>query len=103
MKLKIKEFTLVPSLHAEERWDITKEVTAVVKNNNTVKGQPRKDGLKVGAKFQRTEDVGYGVTLENAIEKIIALRLAENEETADLKSFIREYKREKNEILNLLK
>lgn len=45
-------------------------------------------------------NVGYGMTLENCIKKIIMFRINTKFDTLDLNNFLIEYKKAKDEILH---
>ena len=47
--------------------------------------------------------IGYDMTLENAINRIILEKMKSNEETVTFREFLDEYKKEKEEIEKLIK
>ena len=58
---------------------------------------------KTGETKIREDILAYDVTIETGINEIIFYRLKKKQETTDLKGFIQEFKREKEELINTLK
>jgi hypothetical protein len=102
MKIQFKGYTLIPATGCEDRFDIYTTTTVTVKSDK-IMGKKRKDGLKPGDSYEKTEPIDFGMRLENAIQKIILYSLAENQDTTDLKGFMAEYKKYLAEIESLLK
>jgi hypothetical protein len=102
MKIQFKNYLLVPAIGCEDRFDIYTTTKVTVKSDK-IMGKKRKDGLKAGDSYDKTEPIDFGMRLENAIQKIILYSLAENQDTTDLKGFMAEYKKQLAEIESLLK
>lgn len=101
MKIKFGDFTLQPGLNAKDRWDLLRTKDKVMTSHPSMKSKYPK--AKVGQIVGTTEEeIGYDLRLENAISKAIAYRLADNEDTTDLKGFIMAYKGMKEELESLL-
>lgn len=49
------------------------------------------------------EECGYDMSLERCIDKIVKFELLENQETVDLKTFLTEYDKVKQELLTVIK
>ena len=93
-----KDFKMTPG-NAKERFDLVQ-----IKKITVKKGQkliPK--GKKVGDVYTKEIECGYDMRLETAIESIIRLCLAEEDRTIELREYLAEYKKAKDEILNLLK
>jgi hypothetical protein len=102
MKVKFNNYLLVPAVGCEDRFDIYSTTTITVKSDK-IMGKKRKDGLKPGDSYEKTEPIDFGMRLENAIQKIILYALAAKEDTTDLKGFLVAYKKEMDKVNNLLK
>ena len=87
MNIKINQFTLIPCPANLSRFDLTKTVTRKKKNTEEI--------------YEAEQEEGYGMQLETIIQKIIMSNLTDKKETCDLKTFIAEYKKEKDIILQL--
>ena len=95
MIVKFKEYSLIPSVNAVERFDLyrTIKVTATKKLVS---------GVKAGQIYEKEEELGYGYSLESGIGKIIAYELIKKNDVVDLKKYLSEYRAVKSEILSLL-
>lgn len=49
------------------------------------------------------EECGYDMSLERCIDKIVKFELLENQETVDLRTFLTEYDKAKQELLTAIK
>ena len=94
MIIKVKNYKLIQ--REEKGFDLIKEVDAQKLGTGTMQSPN-------GEKYLRDEEIGYNMSLENCIQTIIHLELCKSNETVDLKTYIDEYKRVKNEITNILK
>ncbi len=103
MIIKFKEYTLRPGPFAKDRFDVLKTIPVTVKSDSLPSGKKRSDGRKIGDIYEKEDPIAYDLLLENAIEKIIRLSLAEKEIVTDLGGYLKEYKKAKLEIENLLK
>lgn len=58
-----------------------------------------------GKEKERTEfrNCGYGLSLENALKKVIMYRISNKHEVLDLKTFLKEFKLEANSVKSLCK
>ena len=88
MKIKYKNYTMIPCTNAEERFDLFETVIATSKKDKS--------------EYEREQDIAYGITVEGGISRIIACEMAKKDETVDLKRFLAEYLKQKQEILNIL-
>lgn len=63
------------------------------------------DGKRVDTGTTRDfdEEWGYDMKLETCIEKIVKLELLDKQETVDLKTFLTEYDKAKQELLTAIK
>jgi hypothetical protein len=102
MKILYKNYILQPGLNAKDRWDLIKTITVTVRSD-TLMGKKRTDGRKEGDSYEKKEELGYDMMLENAISKCISYLLAENESVTNLRGYLDEYKRHKSELIKLLK
>ena len=98
MTIKYKNFILQPG-NAKDRFDII-QIKSITANGRTVAG--RDTGRKAGEVYEKKEEIAYDMRLENAIEKIIRLRLSENKSIVDLKTYVEEYKKQFNELKKML-
>ena len=57
---------------------------------------------KTGEKVDSEINEGYGMSIENIVQRILMSNLSENKSTVGLSEFIVEYKKERDIILNLL-
>lgn len=60
--------------------------------------------INKGKEKERIEfkNIGYGLTLDNAIKKIIMHRISNKHDVTDLKTFQKEFKEEREKIQSLL-
>ena len=58
---------------------------------------------QTGEKYSSVKDLAYSMTFENIIKRILLLELYKNRKTVDLKKFLTEYKKEKEELLQTIK
>ena len=65
----------------------------------------KKKGTRVHKKTGKIVDdiLAHDVTIETGVNEIIYHRLKKKQETTDLKGFIKEFKKEKEELINTLK
>ena len=56
---------------------------------------------KTGEKVDSETNEGYGMSLENIVQRIMMSNLSENKSTVGLNEFIIEYKKEYGKIMNL--
>lgn len=89
MIVKVKGFRMIPSVNAPVKWDLQK---AVVRTKKESKEQ-----------YDDWEDCGYGMSMEHCAECIIAEELLDREEEVSLREYIEAYKKERQEILDILK
>lgn len=82
------------------RIDVSRKKRKTAKADDVAVKAGRK---KIGEVYTTTEYIGFGMTLDKAMEKIIMLKLHEKKDTTDLRGFIREFKRIKAELENTLK
>src|SRR5512133_2187252 len=99
MDIIYKDFKLSPG-NAKERFDLMRTRKVTVKSDKLPSGKKRTDGKKKGDNYMADGIIGYDMLLCNALHEIIAISLAEKEEVTDLKGYLVEYKRMKDEILN---
>jgi hypothetical protein len=95
MVIKYKEYLLTQDNSAVERFNLTRKVMTVAK-------QDLKSGVKEGEEYEREDESGYGYTLESGIQKIIAFEFAKKDDVVDLKGYLKEYRALKSEISKLL-
>ena len=88
MKIQIKDYTLTPSDNVKDRFDLTQKIIR--------KG-------KTGVKYEASEIIGYGMTLESCIKSVIALELDKDNSVVSLKEFVEAYKKEREVIMDILK
>ena len=98
MNIKFRNYLLTPATGVEDRFDLSKIVTATTKSD-----KKQIDGRKKGDKYETTKEISYGLRVEEGLQKIILLCVAENTDTSDIKGFLDEYKAVKSELLTLLK
>jgi len=62
-------------------------------------------GIKKGTTetFEKLDTIGYGFTLDAAIQRLILEELSKQEKTVFLGVFLKEYKKEKAELLGEIK
>ena len=85
MKLRYKDFALIPSQNAKDRFDLF----VLTKNQKT------------GKDYDKL--IGYGYRLDEAIHQIISELLSENLDIDTLKGYVDAYKNAVKEISNVLK
>ena len=103
MNITYKNWTIKPGQHVKTTFDLWRTEGKIVENELAVNGKPRKDGLKIGESYTKEEDYGSFARLENAVEIIILQELADKNTNCDLRKYVDAYKKQKAEILNLLK
>ena len=88
-EIRYKDFTLIPSTNAKDRFDLYR------------------DGIKVNKKTKKESSylklIGYGYRLEESIDQLIKEGLSERSDISDLKAYVSEYKKQVEEVKNLLK
>jgi hypothetical protein len=102
MIITYKNFKLKPGMYAKDRFDLSRIKPLVMNHMPSMK---KKHGNKpVGTVLGETEEeLGYDLYLGVALQKLISILLSEKEEVVDLKTYLLEYKKCKEEIENLLK
>lgn len=95
MKINYKEYTLDQDTIAVERFNLSR----IIKAKAT---QDLVSGVKEGEWYDKYEELGWGYTLENGIQKIISFELIKKDDTVDLKAFLRAYKSIKEDITKLV-
>lgn len=85
LTLKYKNFILIPSPNAKDRFDL------FVLNKNQ----------KLGKDYNKI--VGYGYRFDEAIHQIISEELSENSDINELKGYVDAYKLAVKEIISILK
>lgn len=86
MEILIENYLLKQTIADPTKFDLTKLVV-----------RKKKDGTSYGAE----NDIGFGLNIDTAIQKIIALNLLEKDATVTLREFIDEYKKERDKVLEL--
>lgn len=81
------------------RMDVVRQKRKVAKAEDTAVKTGKK---QIGEVYTSEKTIGYSMTLDRAMEKIIMIKLHERKETTDLRGFIREFKRLKEELENAL-
>jgi hypothetical protein len=56
-----------------------------------------------GSKYDTQYTLGYGMSLESCVQNIILMNLEDKKVNVSLEVFIKEYKKERERITNLLK
>jgi hypothetical protein len=102
MDIIYRDFKMTPG-NAKERFDLMRTRTVVVKSDKLPSGKKRTDGKRKGDLYEAYSPIGFDMHFENAVHEIIAISLSEKEGVTDIKGYLAEYKRMKDEILNLLK
>ena len=89
MKIKIHEFILTPSECSHERFDLTQEFEGETQDGEA------KDSTRL---------IGYAMKLESCVDYIIRETVIENlgDATVQLKQYIDEYKKVKEEVKQML-
>jgi len=87
MEIKIRNYIIRPCMAAPMRYDLLKNVTRTNKSTDI--------------DYEGTTDIGYGMTLENCIGDIIFLEVNLKNNTCDLKEYLAEYRKVKDEIAKL--
>ena len=87
MNIQIGDYIAKPCEGNIQKFDLFKKTITVKK--------------LTGEKVDSEINEGYGMSIENIVQKILMSNLAENKSTVGLTEFIAEYKKEKEQILNL--
>ena len=88
MQIKIKHYFLTPSVNAPTRWDLVQQVTRTKKETEE--------------KYESTADLGYGFSLESALQTIIAIELKKKNQTVTFTDYLNAYKAERDEVISLI-
>lgn len=99
MKITYEDFILETEPIAG-RLDVYRNKKKIAKENDPLVRDGRR---KIGEAYIKKEEIGFGMTIEHAIERIIMEKLHDKKETTDLRGFIREFKRLKEELEIALK
>jgi len=97
MNIKFRNYLLTPATGVEDRFDLSRTITTTIKGN-----KKRIDGRKEGDKYETNRDIAYGLKVEDGLQKIMLLCVAEKQEDVDIKGFIDEYKAVKSELFKIL-
>jgi hypothetical protein len=99
MKITYKNYQIIPTGQlAPGRYDLYETKTVTVKE-----GRRAKKGFAVGESYEVTDDIGYGMTLENAIESIIHLEVDKGNGVTELDAFLIVYKEAVRRLKNDIK
>jgi hypothetical protein len=93
MNIKIKDYLLVPSDAAKDRFDLSVSVT---------RNKINKKREKTGETYEDHNVIGYGMTLGSCITKVISNELANDEKVVSLKEFVEEYEKQRKSIMDIL-
>lgn len=93
MNIKIKDYLLVPSDAAKDRFDLSVSVT---------RERINKKREKTGETYEDHNVIGYGMTLGSCITKIISNELANDERVVSLAEFVDEYEKQRESIMDIL-
>ena len=91
MNIIIGKYTLVPSDISPDRWDIIEKVT---RNKKVDEGEQQET-------YEGENQLGFSMQLETCLKKILGEKLSSIEKDVDLKEYLREYKREKEELVKI--
>ena len=94
MNIKIGKYRINQSVNSA-RFDLVEVVKRQKKDKAT--GKPN------GETYEAENNLGYDMRLESCIERIVINKLRENTKTVELKEFLEEYRKEKQEIEKLVK
>jgi hypothetical protein len=72
----------------------------VMKMVEEVDGKTRK---KTGKTVPKEIDVGYGYSFETALKTVIRQAIASSEDVTDIQSYLKEYRKEKQQLESLIK
>jgi hypothetical protein len=95
MVIKFKEYTLTQDQIAVERFNLSRLITAIAKKDLV-------DGTKKGESFEKEEAIGWGYTLENALNVIISYELIKKDDITSINGYLKEYRAVKKELTKLL-
>lgn len=87
MKIEYKNYVIEQS--RSDRFNLQEKVTRTKKNTNE--------------QYERLLDLAYDIKLEYAIELVVNEELRKLNKVVTLKEFLKEYKREKDELLKVTK
>ena len=93
MNIKIKDYLLVPSDAAKDRFDLSVSVT---------RNKINKKREKTGETYEDHNVIVYGMKLGSCITKIISNELANDEKVVSLKEFVEEYEKQRKSIMDIL-
>jgi hypothetical protein len=88
MIIQLGKFELEPSAGCTDRWDMKECVTRTKKNST--------------AKYSASKTIAFSINLEYALETMIAMHLAEDNEKVTLQEYLEAYKVEKNKLLKTI-
>jgi len=92
MKVKIENFTMTSDSQGGYNLTETKSIKALDKNH-----QPTGDMKDI------TVDIGYNMSVENCIKRMVHLRLHSIENTVDFRGFLELYRGERSRMEGLVK
>jgi len=96
MEIKLTEkYSLVSQEHG---YDLVEKVT----RHKIKEGTRGKNAEKTGETYEAVNTIAYNVTIEYAIEKVCHLNLHDKLKEVDLKQFIVELKKEREELSKLI-
>jgi len=86
MKIEYKSYLIKQT--QSNKFDLQEKITRTKKDT--------------GESYEALSDLAYDVRLERAIELIVFEELRKREETVTLKDYLKEFKKEKEELLNVI-
>jgi len=92
MRIEIKNFILVSS---DDRFDLYEKVIVTDRDFKTK--------VKTGTTSEKEKAVGYSMQFETCIRYILDRTINDQDKTVDLSTYISEYKKEREIVMNLLK
>lgn len=88
-----EEYTLAPNDVCPDKWDIIQKVE---RNKKTAEGQPKES-------YEGENNLAYAVSLDYALKILMGKKMSQKKETVNLKEYLHEYKKEKQQLEELLK
>ena len=83
----------------EYGWNLVESVT----RNKVKKGEKGVNAEKTGEVYEANNVIGYNMSFEGVLKKVIHLNLHNKKLPVTLKEFLEEYRKEKNTVEQLIK
>lgn len=94
MEIILGKYRLEPNDMSPTNWDMYEKITRTKKNDDS---EAEKEI------YESENNHGYSMSLEYCLQKIAAMEMAKDKRQVDIKTYLNEYIKQKEELRSLLK